>query len=115
MLQIPILQIVLEMYEHAAKLYNEGNLSKFEEYVSQKSMKHGLCNAITEIDPSAENFIYYTAPELIKGVAEKLGITPYDSVYIAFTPINSHNIAKIKEGIDIRIKVLKYMIENKIV
>lgn len=120
MLQIPVLNIVLEMYENAAKLYDEGFLPNFVEYVSQKSMKHGLCNALTEAD-SGLNFsgAYTYIGKLIDEVAEKLSISPYKGPYIAVTPEQLNNklahAARIKEGIDIRIKVLKYMIENKIV
>lgn len=120
MLQIPVLNIVLEMYENAAKLYDEGFLPNFVEYVSQKSMKHGLCNALTEAD-SGLNFsgAYTYIGNLIDEVAEKLSIPSYKGPYIAVTPKHFDdklaNAARIKEGIDIRIKVLKYMIENKIV
>ena len=118
MLQIPVLQIVLEMYENAAKLYDEGFLPNFVEYVSQKSMKHGLCNALTEAD-SGLNYQYKYIGDLIDEVAEKLSIPSYKGLYIAVTPKHFDdklaNAARIKEGIDIRIKVLKYMIENKIV
>ena len=120
MLQIPVLNIVLEMYENAAKLYDEGFLPNFVEYVSQKSMKHGLCKALTEAD-SGLNFpgAYTYIGNLIDEVAEKLSIPPYKYPYIAVTPIDFDNklanAARIKEGIDIRIKILKYMIENKIV
>lgn len=119
MLQIPVLNIVLEMYENAAKLYDEGYLPNFVEYVSQKSMIYGLCNALTEAD-SGLNFsrAYTYIGNLIDEVAEKLSIS-YKGSYIAVTPRHFDdklaNAARIKEGIDIRIKVLKYMIENKIV
>lgn len=121
MLQIPVLQIVLEMYENAAKLYDEGYLPNFVEYVSQKSMKHGLCNALTEADSGLNFSVTYTyIGNLIDEVEEKLSIpSSYKGPYIAVTPEHFDNklanAARIKEGIDIRIKVLKYMIENKIV
>jgi len=119
MLQIPVLQIVLEMYENAAKLYDEGYLPNFVEYVSQKSMNYGLCNALTEAAGLNFSGAYTYIGNLIDEVAEKLSIPSYKGPYIAVTPEHFDNklanAARIKEGIDIRIKVLKYMIENKIV
>lgn len=118
-LQIPVLQIVLEMYENAAKLYDEGFLPNFVEFVSQDIMQHGLCHAITESDSGVNcpgGYPYIA--NLIEGCTDKLDISFHGS-YIAATPNHFKdkltNAFEIKEGIDIRIKVLKYMIENKIV
>ena len=118
-LQIPILQSVLEMYENAAKLYDEGFLPNFVEFVSQNAMKYGLCHAITEFDSGVncpEGYIYIT--KLVESVARDL-LIPVRGVYIAAIPDHfvsiPDNFFKIRDGIGIRIKVLKYMIENKIV
>lgn len=117
MLQIPVLNIVLEMYENAIKLYKNAdvivNTSLLDDYLSSNCMQYGLCQLfLNPFSTSAEKMKQLS--DYIHQICIKLDIPfkfiEFNVFYVGDGPL--YRSIHQERDIKYRIQILQYMLEQ---